>query len=80
MFPKRTGLIVWITDAKAARNLERFGHVVYISKRLNYALVYVNQSEVEDKISYIKKLNFVNKVERSHRADLNNIFPTKKLV
>lgn len=78
MFPKRTGLIVWVTDARAARNLERFGNVLYISKRLNYVLLYMNESDIKNKISYIEKLNFVKKVERSYRAEINNIFPTKK--
>ena len=80
MFPKRTGIIAWVSDIKATRNLERFGNVIYTSRRLKYVMIYVNESEVNDKMKQIQKLNFVKKVERSYRSELESLFPSKKLV
>lgn len=80
MFPKRVGLVVWVNDIKQARNLERIGSVHYISKRLNYVLIYVNESDLADKVKYLDKLHFVKRVERSHRAELNAMFSEKALV
>ena len=74
MFPKRAGLIVWVNDIKHAKNLERFGNVLYISGRLKYANIYVNEAEIESKISYIEKLHFVKKVERSYRTEMHEAF------
>lgn len=80
MFPKRTGLIVWVNDARLAKNLERFGNVLYISKRLSYVVIYVNELDIEKKLAYIKKLNFVKKVEKSYRTELKTDFSTQKLI
>ncbi len=77
MVSKRGGLVVWVSDIKSARNLEKIGNIIYISRRLNYVLLYVNESEIEEKISYINNLHFVNKVERSYRSEMNYKFPSK---
>lgn len=80
MFPKRAGLIIWVNDTKAAKNLERFGNLQYISQRMKYVLLYVNQEEVKGKTSYIEKLHFVKKVERSYRSEIRMDFNQKSLV
>lgn len=80
MFPKRSGLIVWVNDIKNAKNIEKFGNVLYSSKRLNYVVIYVNESEVEEKIKQLEKLQIVKKVERSYRNEINTTFSTKKFV
>ncbi|OEF98898.1 hypothetical protein BHF71_02935 [Vulcanibacillus modesticaldus] len=74
MFPKRAGLIVWVNDTRLAKNLERFGNLLYISKRLRYAVLYVNESEVKNKITNIEKLHYVRRVERSLRTELMTDF------
>ena len=79
MFPKRAGLIIWLKDARMAKNLYRHGHVQYVSKRYNYVMIYTNASEIEEKISYIEKLNYVKKVERSYRHEIEENF-TKKTI
>ncbi len=70
MFPKRVGLVVWMKDIKPGKNLDKYGNVHYISKRLKYALLYVNESEAKQKIAIIEKLHFVKKVEPSYRHEI----------
>ncbi|MGO4276895.1 DUF2129 domain-containing protein, partial [Paenibacillus sp. TAF58] len=47
MMIERSGLIIWVNDIKAARNLERFGSLHYISKKMNYAVLYIHASKVD---------------------------------
>jgi len=70
LFSKRVGLVVWLKDLRAAKNLGRFGNVHYISKRLKYAVVYVNAAEAEQKALHLGKLHFVKKVEYSYRHEI----------
>ncbi len=74
MFPYRIGLIVWVNDIRPVKNLERFGNLIYMSKRLKYAILYTDKSEYENKIVQIEKLNFVNKVDISLNIEVNNFF------
>ncbi|MGD9678565.1 MAG: YlbG family protein [Vulcanibacillus sp.] len=79
MFPKRLGLIVWVNDARFAKSLERFGNLIFISKRLKYAVLYIDKSEYENKVNQIEKLNFVKMVEKSFNLELQLLFSNKAL-
>jgi uncharacterized protein YlbG (UPF0298 family) len=71
MLTDRSGLIVWVTDLKAAnKHLERYGSVHFISKRLHYAAMYVHASKLEETMKQLQKLAFVKKVERSYRNEI----------
>ncbi len=65
MNAERIGLIVWLTDVKNNRRLERIGNLVYISKKLKYAIIYINKDEYEEVTNRLEKLDYVKKVERS---------------
>lgn len=81
MFPERTGLIVWVSDIKPARNLERYGNVYYISRKMQYAVLYIHKEREEELTRQIAKLPYVRKVERSYRdeirTDYNSNMPDK---
>ncbi|TXK85705.1 YlbG family protein [Paenibacillus sp. N3.4] len=70
MMIERSGLIIWVNDTKAARNLERFGSLHYISKKMNYAVLYIHASKLDETIRNIQKLPYVKKVERSYRNEI----------
>ncbi|MNE25124.1 hypothetical protein D3C80_1184450 [compost metagenome] len=70
MFPERTGYIIWVSDLKAARNLEKYGSVHYLSRRMHYVVMYVNADRAEDTIKNIRKLSYVRKIERSYRNEI----------
>lgn len=76
MFLKRQGLIVWIHNVKSARVLERYGSVHYVSRKLRYAVMYVDKDGLEATIAQIEKLNFVKKVELSYRGELKTEYST----
>lgn len=70
MFTERTGLIIWVTDLKPARNLERYGSVHYMSKKLLYVAMYVHTERLEETMRAIQRLPYVNKVEKSYRNEI----------
>jgi len=74
MFPKRVGLIVWVNDIRTAKNLERLGSLHYVSKRLKYVLLYINETDFRKTKSYLEKLSFVKKVELSYRKEITTDF------
>ena len=70
MMIERSGLIIWVNDIKAARNLERFGSLHYISKKMNYAALYIHASKLDETIRSLLKLPYVKKVEKSYRNEI----------
>ncbi|KAA9004045.1 DUF2129 domain-containing protein [Paenibacillus spiritus] len=77
MFAERTGYIVWVSDVKAARNLEKYGSLHYISRKMHYAVIYVNADRAEETMKNIKRLSYVRKIERSYRNELKTEYASK---
>jgi uncharacterized protein YlbG (UPF0298 family) len=70
MFTDRSGLIVWVSDIKPAKNLEKYGTVHYISKRMNYVAMYVHTEKLEETQRLLQRLPYVKKVEKSLRKEI----------
>ncbi|MBN3526056.1 YlbG family protein [Paenibacillus apiarius] len=77
MFPERTGYIIWVSDVKAARNLEKYGSLHYVSRKMMYAVLYVNADRAEDTIKNVRRLNYVKKIERSYRNELKTEYSSE---
>ncbi|USS92873.1 YlbG family protein [Fructilactobacillus ixorae] len=59
----RTELLVSLFSVKQAKQLHRFGDVHYVSRRMRYAILFVNQAETSKSIQDLTKLRMVKKVE-----------------
>ena len=70
----RVALFVYCSSYKGNRQLTRFGDLGYISRKANYSVLYVNESEVEEVTEKLKQLKFVKKVRPSHLKDMNTNF------
>lgn len=70
MFPERTGYIIWVSDLKAAKNLDKYGSVHYLSRRMHYVVMYVNADRAEDIMKNVRKLSYVRRIERSYRNEI----------
>lgn len=70
MLPERTGYIIWVSDLKAAKSLERFGSIHYVSRKLHYVVIYMNADRAEEALKQLGKLPYVRKIERSYRNEL----------
>ncbi|APB70635.1 DUF2129 domain-containing protein [Paenibacillus peoriae] len=78
MFAERTGYIIWVSDIKAARNLEKYGNIHFISKRMHYVVIYMNADRAEDTVKNIRRLSYVRKVERSFRNEIRTEYNDDK--
>ena len=71
---KRQALIVWYKHRKNIRQLRRYGHFIYASRRRRFAIIYVNRDEIDEKEANLEKLPFVLKVERSYKPFISTDF------
>lgn len=74
---KRRGLIVWVYSLKQLKNLRRYGFVHYVSNKMKYVVLYVNEEDVEKDIEKLKRLHFVRNVDISHYPDIDMEFGDK---
>jgi uncharacterized protein YlbG (UPF0298 family) len=62
---KRKSLIIYFRNPKALKQLEKFGEIMYFTKKKKYAIMYVNEEELQEKVKEIQALKLVRKVEES---------------
>src|SRR5699024_8371276 len=62
---KRQGIIVWFQHRKNIKHIERHGNLLYVSKRMRYAVLYVNQNVIEEVVNTRLKLPFISKIDLS---------------
>ncbi|MGX7196120.1 YlbG family protein [Enterococcus olivae] len=74
---KRRGLVVWVYSLRQLKNLRRFGFIHYVSRRMKYVFIYVNEEKVDECIEKLTRLHFVRHVDVSHRPDIEMNFGEK---
>lgn len=70
MRTERQGLIVWFQHMKNVKHIKRLGHLLYVSKKLKYAVLYVDMKDVESVEERLLRYAFVSKVEHSQKPFL----------
>ncbi|MBG9981005.1 YlbG family protein [Facklamia sp. DSM 111018] len=71
---ERQSITVWLYTLKQWKQLRKFGNIHYISHRMKYAVLYVNQQNLDKVIEELEKLNFVRSIELSHRKEIDMTF------
>lgn len=69
-FENRTGLIVWLSSKRNVKRLMNFGVLHYVSKKMNYAIIYVATNKLDQTLERLKNENYVKSVEVSQLRDL----------
>ena len=72
--PERVAIYVYYTSHKGARQLARFGEVIYTSQKSHYSLLYVEDQKLSALLEQLKSLKFVRKVRISHLKEMNKNF------
>ncbi len=67
MRTQRQGIIVWFQNRRNIKQIKRYGHLIYTSKKLKYAVIYVDQEKIDTIEEKIKKLPFILKTSRSQK-------------
>lgn len=68
---QRRGLVVYINGNRVIRTLRHYGLVHYVSRRMHYVILYVNQSQVEQVTEKLSHIKAVRRVEKSARPELD---------
>lgn len=71
---KRHGLIIWLYTLKHINKLKNYGYVHYVSNRMKYAVLYVDEDLAEETMEKLSQLHFVRMVEESFRDDIDMTF------
>lgn len=69
----RTSLVVYVASLRQVRQLKRYGHLVYVSKRMRYAVLYVNVETAKATINKLKQLRFVKRIIESPHTQLMDL-------
>lgn len=67
----RRALIVYINGKRVVRALRHYGIVRYVSRRMHYVVLYVDQDKVDQLTKKIDHMRAVRRVEQSYRPDLD---------
>ncbi|QMU07466.1 YlbG family protein [Levilactobacillus suantsaii] len=70
----RQSLIVYTYSLKQTRQLKRYGTVMYVSKKMRYVVLYVDQDQVTDLVDQLQHLRFVKRVVPSDRPKIKETF------
>lgn len=77
----RQGLIIWFQHMRNIKQIKKHGHLIYVSRKMKYAVLYVNSEEIHDIEQRLLKYSFISKVDRSEkpfiRTEFENVFPDK---
>lgn len=74
---KRRCLVVWVYSLKQLKTLKRYGLIHYVSRKMKYVVIYMNEEAIQASEEKINGLHFVRKVERSYRPDVEMNFAEK---
>lgn len=74
---QRRCLIVWVYSLKQMKTLKKYGVIHYVSRRLKYVVIYMNEADIEKSEEKLNGLYFVRKVDRSYRPDIEMNFSEK---
>lgn len=79
MIEERQGIFIWFAQMKNLRQIKKLGHLVYASKKMKYALLYVNRNEIETVEERLNRFSFVSKTERSAKPLIETTYETDNL-
>ena len=71
---KRKELIVWLYSFKQMKTIRKYGIVHYMSHRLKYVVLYVNEAQVTETMKQLERYHFVRQVELSPRDTIDMTF------
>lgn len=66
----RQSIIVYVRQLKYVRQLRQYGHVQYVSQKMKYVVLYVDQADISLVTHQLDRLRYVKKWQLSERPSL----------
>lgn len=70
----RRGIVVWVYSFRNLNALKKLGPIYYMSKRMNYLMMYVDEENMTETVAKIEKLHYVRSVDLSQLPDIDMTF------
>lgn len=70
----RRSLIVWVYSLRQLKTLKKFGTIAYVSRKMKYVVIYMDEENISKNQLALEKLHFVREVEPSYRPDIEMDF------
>lgn len=68
-FSDKTGFIIWLYTPKYVNRLKKYGILHYVSKKMNYAVLYIENHSKEAAIQKLKKEHHVREIVQSQTSE-----------
>ncbi|WP_078554892.1 YlbG family protein [Bacillus alkalicellulosilyticus] len=75
---QRQSVSVWLHSLKYARQLRKYGNVHYVSKKMKYVILYLDQTEVENTVNKLETFHYVKDVSVSMRPFIKTEYQNAK--
>ena len=67
---QRQSIVVYVQHLKQTKQLRRYGTIQYVSRKMKYAVLYLDKDDVSKTVEKLEQLRFVEKVLLSMRTQL----------
>lgn len=71
---KRQGLIVWFQHMRNIKQIKKHGHLIHVARKMKYAVLYVDHSDIDTVENKLLKYSFITKVDRSQKPFIRTEF------
>ncbi|MCP0886459.1 YlbG family protein [Ligilactobacillus sp. WILCCON 0076] len=71
---KRQGVFVYLYHLKQSKQLRRYGSIQYVSRKMKYVLIYMNQKEIDVNVKKLEQLRYVKEVIVSPRPEITTTY------
>lgn len=71
---KRKSLAIYLYYNRDAKKLQKYGDILYHSRRMHYVILYIDAILYRDVITELEKLKFIKKVRPSQQDDIDRDF------
>ncbi|WP_217585702.1 YlbG family protein [Lentibacillus saliphilus] len=79
MIKERQGLVIWFQHMKNTKHIKRYGHLIHVSKKLKYAVLYVDRDQIDIVEQKLLRQSFISKIERSYKPFVQTNFENAKV-
>lgn len=77
---ERTKFIIWLYSLKQVNKLKHYGLIHYVSKKMKYVIMYVNEENADKVLASLSQLTFVREIEELTDKYLENNFEETMLI
>ncbi|GAW63250.1 YlbG family protein [Ligilactobacillus acidipiscis] len=71
---QRQSIVVYLYHLKQSKILRKYGTIQYVSRKMKYVVLYLDQDKVAETMEKVAKLKFVKAVVKSPRPEIKRDF------